>query len=433
MANYKNKNIVIIGLGITGLSCIKFFLKRGIIPKVIDTRKYLIKPIPNYIPCHLGSINKLWLFSAELIIISPGLKLKYSLLLKLISLNIKIISDIELFIREVNKPIIAITGSNGKSTVTTLVSKIIQSAGFIVGVGGNIGIPVLSLLDQYYQIYVIELSSFQLEFTYSLHAIIAVVTNISEDHMDYYPLKLIEYSSIKYKIYYNAKYCIINTKYYDKLLNYNNSYHITFGKSGNYKINYYNNSNWIIVNDNLVLSCNNLKIKGMHNYYNVLISLAIADILCIPRNISISIICAFSGLNHRFQVIHECNNIKWINDSKSTNVSSTKAALESIIIKNKLHLILGGDSKLANFSPLLPWLNNNNIIVYCFGKDRYKIASLCNTVVLANTLEQLMYIVASSVVQKDIVLLSPACASTDQFKSFIERGELFTKLAKTLY
>ncbi|MCV2525776.1 MAG: UDP-N-acetylmuramoyl-L-alanine--D-glutamate ligase, partial [Candidatus Lightella neohaematopini] len=140
-----------------------------------------------------------------------------------------------------------------------------------------------------------------------------------------------------------------------------------------------------------------------------------------------------NGLNHRFQVIHERNNIKWINDSKSTNVSSTKAALKSIIIKNKLHLILGGDSKLANFSPLLPWLNNNNVIVYCFGKDKYKIASLCNTVVLANTLEQLMNIIVSNVVQKDIVLLSPACASTDQFKSFIERGELFTKLAKILY
>ncbi|MCV2525427.1 MAG: UDP-N-acetylmuramoyl-L-alanine--D-glutamate ligase [Candidatus Lightella neohaematopini] len=433
MINYKNKNIVIIGLGITGISCIKFFLKKGIIPKVIDTRKYLYKSIPSYIPCHLGSINELWLFSAELIVISPGLKLKYSLLLKLISLNIKIVSDIELFIHEVNKPIIAITGSNGKSTVTTLVGKIIQANGLLVGIGGNIGIPVLSLLDKYYHIYVIELSSFQLEFTYSLSAIIAVITNISEDHMDRYPLKLIEYSSIKYKIYHNAKYCIINNRYHNELLKYNSNYHITFGRLGDYKIDLYNNTNWIIANNNLVLSCDKLKVKGMHNYYNILIALAIADILHISRNISINILCSFSGLEHRFQIIHERNNVTWINDSKSTNVGSTKAALKSIIIKNKLHLILGGDSKSANFSSLLPWLNHSNILVYCFGKDKYKIASLCNTVVLANTLNQLMHIIISNVKKYDIVLLSPACASTDQFKSFVERGVLFTNLAKALY
>ncbi|MCV2531131.1 MAG: UDP-N-acetylmuramoyl-L-alanine--D-glutamate ligase [Candidatus Lightella neohaematopini] len=434
MTNYKNKNIVIIGLGITGLSCVKFFLKRGVIPKVIDTRRYLYQSIPSYIPCHLGSINKLWLFSAELIIISPGLKLKYSLLLKLISLNIEIISDIELFIREVNKPIIAITGSNGKSTVATLVGKIIKANGLLVGIGGNIGVPVLSLLDQYYQIYVIELSSFQLEFTYSLRAMIAVITNISEDHMDRYPLRLIEYSSIKYKIYYNAKYCIINTKYYDKLLNYNKHHHyITFGKLGNYQISYYNNSYWIVVNNNIILSCNKLRITGIHNYYNILIVLAITDILCIPRNISINILCSFNGLKHRFQLVHERNNVKWINDSKSTNVGSTIAALKSIIVKNKLHLILGGDSKSANFSPLLPWLNNNKTIVYCFGKDKYKIASLCNKVILANTLDQLIHIIVSNVKRNDIVLLSPACASTDQFSSFVERGVLFTNLVRTLY
>ncbi|MDR5615674.1 Mur ligase family protein, partial [Arsenophonus sp.] len=188
MANYKGKKIVIVGLGKTGLSCVNFFLSNHVIPRVIETNITTPgkKKLPKEVVCHYGSWKKEWLMKADLIVTSPGISLATPELKIAADRGIEIIGDIELFCREIDKPIIAITGSNGKSTVTALVGEMAKAANYKVGIGGNIGTPALTLLANDYDLYILELSSFQLETTTSLQANVATILNITEDHMDRY-------------------------------------------------------------------------------------------------------------------------------------------------------------------------------------------------------------------------------------------------------
>lgn len=213
MVDYQGKKVVIIGLGLTGLSCVDFFLARGVTPRVIDTR---ISPpgldkLPENVERHLGDMNQEWLLDADLIVASPGIALASPALSVAAEAGVEIVGDIELFCREAQAPIVAITGSNGKSTVTTLVGEMAKSAGWNVGVGGNIGLPALMLLKQECDLYVLELSSFQLETTNSLRAAAATILNVTEDHMDRYPLGLQQYRAAKLRVYENAKVCVVNS------------------------------------------------------------------------------------------------------------------------------------------------------------------------------------------------------------------------------
>ncbi|HAI04375.1 MAG TPA: UDP-N-acetylmuramoyl-L-alanine--D-glutamate ligase, partial [Pantoea sp.] len=212
MADYRGRKVVIIGLGLTGLSCVDFFLAQGVTPRVMDTRVSPpgLEKLPAQVERHLGGINGDWLLDADLIVASPGVALAHPILSEAIEAGIEIVGDIELFCREAQAPIVAITGSNGKSTVTTLVGEMAKAAGWQVGVGGNIGLPALSLLQSPAQLYVLELSSFQLETTHSLKAAAATVLNVSEDHMDRYPLGMQQYRAAKLRIYENAKVCVVN-------------------------------------------------------------------------------------------------------------------------------------------------------------------------------------------------------------------------------
>lgn len=436
MVSYQGKKVVIIGLGVTGLSCVDYFLAQNVIPKVIDTRSSPsgLEQLDKRVAYHLGSLNIDWLLEADLIIASPGIALSTPELQKAIEKGKEIIGDVELFCREVNqqanKRIIAITGANGKTTVTTLVGEIIKSAGIKVGVGGNIGQPALALLTQDYDMYVLELSSFQLETTNSLKATVATILNISEDHMDRYPLGLMQYVEAKQRIYCNAKYCLINHD--DKLTfpQYSQADILSFGmQQGDYHLSHH--YDYLIAQEQPVLATNMMKLTGYHNYLNALAALAIADKLMISRTLSLATIAAFQGLSHRFEVIFEKNNVKWINDSKATNVGSTEAALKSVVCNGKLFLLLGGDGKSADFSPLVPYLQNKNLEIFCFGRDRSLLAKLApNITTITETLAEAIQIIAKKVVPNDVVLLSPACASLDQFKNYIERGNQFAQLAK---
>lgn len=213
MVDYQGKKVVIIGLGLTGLSCVDFFMARGVTPRVIDTR--LSPPgldkLPENVERHLGDMNQEWLLDADLIVASPGIALASPALSVAAEAGVEIVGDIELFCREAQAPIVAITGSNGKSTVTTLVGEMAKSAGWSVGVGGNIGLPALMLLKQECDLYVLELSSFQLETTTSLRAAAATILNVTEDHMDRYPLGLQQYRAAKLRVYENAKVCVVNS------------------------------------------------------------------------------------------------------------------------------------------------------------------------------------------------------------------------------
>ncbi|MBW9433042.1 UDP-N-acetylmuramoyl-L-alanine--D-glutamate ligase [Atlantibacter hermannii] len=437
MADYQGKKVVIIGLGLTGLSCVDFFLARGVTPRVMDTRQAPpgLDNLPEAVERHLGSLNDNWLLDADLIIASPGIALAHPSLSAAADAGIEIIGDIELFCREAQAPIVAITGSNGKSTVTTLVGEMAKAAGVSVGVGGNIGLPALMLLDPEKELYVLELSSFQLETTYSLCAKAATVLNVTEDHMDRYPFGLQQYRAAKLKIYENAQVCVVNAD--DALtmpVRGADERCVSFGIDvGDYHLNHQQGDTWLRVKGEKILNAKEMKIVGRHNYTNALAALALADAVGLPRSSSLQALTTFTGLAHRFQLAYDHNGVRWINDSKATNVGSTEAALNGLHVDGTLHLLLGGDGKSADFSPLNRYLQGNNIHLYCFGRDGAELAALRPEVATrTNTMEEAMRIIAEKVQPGDMVLLSPACASLDQFKNFEQRGDVFTRLAKEL-
>ncbi|MEB7923966.1 UDP-N-acetylmuramoyl-L-alanine--D-glutamate ligase [Atlantibacter hermannii] len=437
MADYQGKKVVIIGLGLTGLSCVDFFLARGVTPRVMDTRQAPpgLDNLPEAVERHLGSLNDNWLLDADLIIASPGIALAHPSLSAAADAGIEIIGDIELFCREAQAPIVAITGSNGKSTVTTLVGEMAKAAGVSVGVGGNIGLPALMLLDPEKELYVLELSSFQLETTYSLRAKAATILNVTEDHMDRYPFGLQQYRAAKLKIYENAQVCVVNAD--DALtmpVRGADERCVSFGIDvGDYHLNHQQGDTWLRVKGEKILNAKEMKIVGRHNYTNALAALALADAVGLPRSSSLQALTTFTGLAHRFQLAYDHNGVRWINDSKATNVGSTEAALNGLHVDGTLHLLLGGDGKSADFSPLNRYLQGNNIHLYCFGRDGAELAALRPEVATrTNTMEEAMRIIAEKVQPGDMVLLSPACASLDQFKNFEQRGDVFTRLAKEL-
>lgn len=435
MANYQGKKVVVVGLGITGLSCVDFFIRQGVTPKVIDTRQ---KPggldkLPADVEYHIGSFHQAWLNDADLIISSPGIALSTPELVEAANHGVEIVGDIELFCREAKAPIVAITGSNGKSTVTTLVGEMASADGIRVGVGGNIGVPALTLLTEPYDLYVLELSSFQLETTYSLQASAATVLNISEDHMNRYPLGLEQYREAKLRIYDNAKTCVYNED--DALtlpLAGKDNRCVSFGVGqGDYQLD---NTNRILkVKGEKVLSMAEMYLSGQHNYTNALAALALADAVGISRKAATEVLKTYHGLAHRFQLVYSHQNVRWINDSKATNVGSTEAALRGLEVEGTLHLLLGGDGKSADFSSLLPYISGDNIRLYCFGQDGQALANLRPDVsLLTVTMEEAMRALAPTVKSGDMVLLSPACASLDQFKCFEQRGDEFARLAREL-
>ncbi|MRS20110.1 UDP-N-acetylmuramoyl-L-alanine--D-glutamate ligase [Enterobacteriaceae bacterium RIT692] len=437
MADYRGRKVVIIGLGITGLSCVDFFLAQGVTPRVMDTR---VSPpgldkLPASVERYVGGINSDWLLASDLIIASPGIALAHPALSEAADAGIEIIGDIELFCREAQAPIVAITGSNGKSTVTTLVGEMARAAGWQVGVGGNIGLPALILLKSPAQLYVLELSSFQLETTHSLKAAAATILNLTEDHMDRYPLGMQQYRAAKLRIYENASVCVVNAddgmtmpvRGVDQRC-------VSFGINlGDYHLNQQQGSTWLRAKGEKVLNTDEMTLVGQHNYTNALAALALADAVNIPRASSLKALTTFTGLAHRFQLVHEAKGVRWINDSKATNVGSTEAALNGLQVKGTLWLLLGGDGKSADFSPLARYLQGDNVKLFCFGRDGDALAALRPEIATrTETMQQAMTQIAAQVKAGDMVLLSPACASLDQFRNFEQRGDQFAQLAKEL-
>lgn len=438
MVDYRDKQIVIVGLGATGLSCVDYFLTRGVTPRVIDTRA---KPtgldkLPPQVEYHTGSLNIEWLLAADLIVSSPGIALATPALQQAAAAGVEIVGDIELFCREAKQPIVAITGSNGKTTVTTLVGEMAKCAGLQVGVGGNIGLPALSLLKTDCQLYVLELSSFQLETTSSLRAAAATILNVSEDHMDRYPQGMEQYRAAKQRIYHQATCAVINAD--DQLTKPDSQQQplssVSFGVDrGDYHLMSQQNAVWLAKGEKALLNCAELKIVGQHNYTNALAALALADAVKIPVEASLQALKQFSGLAHRFQQVWQRNGVRWINDSKATNVGSTEAALKGLQLEGTLHLLLGGDGKSADFSPLARYLQGNNVRLYCFGRDALQLQKLRPEVTeVTETMEQAMILAAGRITSGDMVVLSPACASLDQFRNYEQRGEEFARLAQEL-
>lgn len=442
-----NWNTLIVGLGQTGLSVARHLQARGVAFAVLDSRANppgkdeLLVNFPTA-PCHFGAFAEATeLFAqAATLVVSPGIAVATPEIHAARERGAEIIGDIELFVREAKAPVIAITGSNGKSSVTTLLDLMAQKAGMASYAGGNLGYAALDMLTQPVpDLYVMELSSFQLETTQSLRAIAAVVLNVSEDHMDRYP-SFADYAAAKQVSYQNCGCAVVNRDdpvVMAMLAGAERSRSISFGldipTDGQYGIREYDGKRWLAKGENRLLAVDEMKLPGEHNQANALAALALGEAAGIPLDGMLAALREFTGLPHRTQWVRERNGVNWYNDSKGTNVGATLAALAGL--PGKTVLIAGGQGKGADFSPLRPVAAEKARAVILIGEDRNKIADVLEGQVvylLAQSMEDAVELAAELALPGDNVLLSPACASFDMFKGFAHRGDVFSEAVRRL-
>lgn len=436
---------LIIGLGKTGLSCARFLAKQGEPFGVMDDRQTPPEldqfkiDFPD-VPIYLGAFDSAILNKVKTLVISPGISLKAKPIAEAIQRGATAIGDIELFVKHAKAPLIAITGSNAKSTVTTLVGHLLASTGLKIKVGGNLGTPALDLLsDTAPNYFVLELSSFQLETTQNLKPLVASILNICPDHMDRYST-LAEYINAKQRIYQNSSIQVLNRQ--DK-----NTYPhqasniISFGtdkpKENQFGLSGAHNNIALYHGKTKLISANELLLKGQHNYLNALAALAICHSVGVSIPRLLPALKTFRGLPHRCEFVSEQKGISWYNDSKGTNVGATVAAIDGLgeTIPGKLIWIAGGIGKNADFSPLKNSAKKYVRKAILIGQDAKLIEKALASsveVVHANSLQKAVDIAHEIANQQDTVLLSPACASFDMFKNFEHRGETFKNLVALL-
>ena len=428
---------IVVGLGKSNLAVVQYLLQKGISPVVVDTRENppLKAELPNNVEFRSGSLDSFGqLFSgAKTLVTGPGVPVSSPAIAQAASCGVEVIGDIELFVREAGAPIVGITGANGKSTVTTLVYLMGKKAGIKTGIGGNIGIPALSLLQDPCDLYVLELSSFQLETTRSLHAKAATILNVTEDHMDRYDFDIEKYAAAKRIIYEGAEHLVYNRE--DQRTVPENGNMVSFGSdSQEYGLLTENGETFLTKSGRKVMSASDLKIVGRHNQMNALAAMALSDAAGIPENAQISVLREFTGLEHRCQLVADINGVRYYNDSKATNVGSTLAAVNglSCSIPGKILLLAGGIGKGQNFAPVGELLKDQVKMMYCFGRDGDQLLKLGNNTCSCKDMQEALTLASQAADPGDAVLLAPACASMDMFKNFEERGEVFVRMVKEL-
>ncbi len=434
----KNNVCVLIGTGLSGRSAARYLQSIDQLFIWVDTREAppalseIRTEFPN-ISLELGQLNQDTLLSASQIIVSPGVSLATPEIVAAKKVGIEVIGDVELFLREAKAPVVAITGSNAKSTVTSLVGEMAAAAGINVAVGGNIGIPVLDLLKaKDAELYVLELSSFQLEAVEQVNAEVATVLNVSEDHMDRYD-SLFHYHLAKQRVYYGAKTVVTNRQ--DPLTVppiAEGVEQLTFGLNQpdrkGFGVLQKGGEDWLAFEFKALMPCSKIKMPGRHNVANALSALALGYAVNIPLESMLNTLTEFSGLPHRCEWIAECNEVRFFNDSKGTNVGATLAAINGLATDNKkIVLIAGGVGKGADFSPLRDAAKALRCAVL-IGEDAKKIAevlSLQCRVEFASSMKEAVMLSNDLASAGDTVLLSPACASFDMFDGFEARGNAF--------
>ncbi len=437
------RKTLIIGLGKTGLSCVRLLSAEGAPVAVCDTREKppgLAQIQADYpdVAVFLGDLEANVVDAADELVVSPGVSVKLPLIEKAIARGVPVVGDIELFAQRARAPIVAITGSNGKSTVTHLVTEMIHAAGRSVLMGGNVGTPALDLLvEPVPDFYVLELSSFQLETTHSLASTAAVVLNITPDHMDRYAT-LDEYADAKGRIFAGARHCVVNRD--DPLvmaLPHPRGACMSFGMNApageEYGLLQRDGREWLARGTVALLSVDDMSIKGRHNAANALAALALGEAIGLPMQPMLSTLRTFAGLPHRMQFVAERDGVRWYNDSKGTNVGATVAAIDGA--PGPVVLIAGGLGKGQDFAPLAQPMRDRGRAAVLFGQDApllenalaaavpvVRVASMKDAVARARDLAR----------SGDVVLLSPACASFDMFKGYEDRGQVFVKEVKGL-
>ena len=447
MTNKSAGKTIVIGLGQTGKSCVRFLVSKGIPVVAMDTRaeppgiEQLRTEFPE-LEFVLGNLDSELLSAASEIVISPGLSLQHPALQTVRKQGVPIIGDISLFRRYVDQPIVAITGSNAKSTVTTLVGKLLRDAGVSAMVAGNIGIPVMELLNQGItaDVYVLELSSFQLETTDNLNAKVATILNVSEDHMDRYK-DIEEYASAKQRIYEGCETAVVNAddRYSMPMPDVKNILYFNGSepKADEFGLIKKADDTWLAMDSSPIIKASELKIKGRHNQVNALAAVAIGKAIGIPMESMVLTLSEFAGLTHRCQFVANINGVDWFNDSKGTNVGATEAAIDGIgnDIKGKIVLIAGGEGKGADFSVLKSPAKSFVKKIVLIGRDADIIATALEQavpLVKAKDLEEAVNLAGHDAERGDAVVLSPACASFDMFQSFEDRGNQFMQLVHAM-
>ncbi|MDG0969883.1 MAG: UDP-N-acetylmuramoyl-L-alanine--D-glutamate ligase [Porticoccaceae bacterium] len=447
--NLKNRRIAIFGMGATGLSVARFLASSDISFVFVDSRDKpasLAKVRLSYpsVEIFLGSFNSAVLSNIDLIILSPGISLKESILQEAQALGIEIVGDLALFLSAVEAPVVLITGSNGKSTVTSLVGDMALHSELNAGVGGNLGVPMLDLLDKGRELYVLELSSFQLELMIPSQGAIACLLNVSPDHMDRHET-IANYTSIKHKVFSGASVSVTNrqdglTALTPRHINQQVIKQITFGldepRDDHFGLKRANGDDYLCCGSEFLIKSDDIAMKGRHNMANALAALAIGTALDLPLSAMIKVLGIYTGLAHRCQAVATIGDILFIDDSKGTNVGATVAAIESFGAENSKNVVLiaGGQGKGQNFSDLSDVANRFVKHGILFGEDAMLIEKSLNPWTHTSHVDSLLAAVdlaKQQAVAGDIVLFSPACASFDLFSGFEERGRCFQQAVLT--
>ena len=455
------KKVLVLGLGDTGLSCARWLAARGAEVSVADSRAApphaarLAELLPQ-VPLHTGPFDPARLLAADMLALSPGVPLADPAVAQAVAAGVEVVGDVELFARAIAalngqrvadgaEPmrVIAITGSNGKSTVTAMCGDMCRTAGRVTCVAGNIGLPVLDALHEIEQgtapvpeVWVLELSSFQLETTTHLDADAATVLNVSEDHMDRYA-DMDAYAAAKARIFAGDGVQVLNR---------DDPRSLAMALPGRHVVSFGldrcpRNENFGLCEEELCLGGDMLMplaalpVAGLHNAANALAALALTRALGLPMEALLRGLAHFKGLPHRVEQVAEIDGVTWYDDSKGTNVGATEAALYGMG-RRKAVVILGGDGKGQDFSPLKAAVEANARTVVLIGRDAPKIeAAIAGSGVEtrhAASLEEAVALAATLACRGDAVLLSPACASFDMFRNYVHRAEVFVAAVNKL-
>jgi UDP-N-acetylmuramoylalanine--D-glutamate ligase len=434
---------IVVGLGRTGMSCARFLHARGIDFAVTDSRaappeSQALQQLAPGVEMRFGGFDQSLLDGAEQVIASPGVSLDEPFLKAAAARGIAIVGDIELFVREAKAPIAAITGTNGKSTVTTLVALMANAAGKHAIAAGNLGTPVLDLLEAPApHIYVLELSSFQLDTTHSLRAAVATVLNVTPDHMDRYG-SLEAYADSKARIFDGAKTAVLNLddaavramapKVAKRI-----GFSLVRDPAADYCAEQSGNDTVLTCRGERLVAMSELKIAGLHNAANALAALAMCEALGLPRDPCIAALREFTGLPHRSQFVAEIGGVRYVDDSKGTNVGATLAAVAGM--PGSLVVIAGGQGKGQDFAPLAEAFRGKVRHVVLIGQDAKLIdealRGTCTTEFAAD-MDAAVKAAANAARAGETVLLSPACASLDMFRDYGHRGDVFAACVRGL-
>ncbi|HEV8443754.1 MAG TPA: UDP-N-acetylmuramoyl-L-alanine--D-glutamate ligase [Steroidobacteraceae bacterium] len=437
-------NAVVVGMGRTGLSVARHLQRSGFRIAVTDTREAppelaSVQALGSSVVTRTGGFDARLLEGADIVVTSPGVPLDDPFFVQARARGLDIVGDIELFARAVDAPVVGITGTNGKSTVTTLLGRMAERAGVRVRVGGNLGQPALDLLGRgATDLYVLELSSFQLDTTHSLKLKASVVLNVSADHMDRYAT-LKAYAASKARIYANSETAVVNADEPEVVRMPRPGQRVLAFSLRDPKADFSllttssDPGPWLARRGAPLLPLTALRIAGRHNAANALATLALGDALRLPMAPMLEELREFPGLPHRAQWVADINGVRYINDSKGTNVGATLAAVGGLA--GPLVLIAGGDGKGQDFTPLAAAFRGKVRTTVLLGRDASLIetalAGICHTLRVGG-MPEAVRAAARFAQPGDTVLLSPACSSLDMFRDYAERGNVFATAVKEL-